>query len=110
MQQYLITGCYTAAALKGMAEKCEDRTEASGAVLALFNGKIDQYFMVAGTSEFLMLAHLPDNDTAAAVASVVIATGTVTNFKVMPLVQMSRMPDIFRSANMAMSKYRPAGS
>ena len=47
MQQYLITGCYTAAALKGMAEKCEDRTEASGAVLALFNGKIDQYFMVS---------------------------------------------------------------
>ena len=97
MQKYLLTGSYTAAALKGMAEKCEDRTEASGAVLALFGGTIDQYFMVVGTSEFLMLADLPDNDTAAAVASVVIATGTVTDFKVTPLVRMSRMPEIFRS-------------
>ncbi len=109
MPQYLVTGCYTAAAFKGMAERCEDRTEASGAALALFNGKIDRYFMVAGTAEFLMLAELPDNDTAAAVASVVIGTGTVTDFKVTPLISMARMPDIFRSANTAMGQYRPPG-
>lgn len=109
MPQYLITGSYTASALKGMAEKCEDRTEASGAALALFGGKIERYFMVAGSAEFLMIADLPDNDTAAAVGSVVIGTGTVMDFKVTPLVPMSKMPDVFRSAQAAISKYRPAG-
>jgi uncharacterized protein with GYD domain len=109
MASYLITGRQTPEALRGMAENCEDRTEALAAGLAAFDGRIDRYFMVLGGLEFVIIADLPDNAAAMAFATVVVRSGTVADFKVMPLMAMSRMPDVFRLANKATAEYRPAG-
>ena len=109
MGYYLITGRYTAEALKGMAENCEDRTEALGKGLAAFGGGIDRYFMALGGLEFVLIAELRDNVTAMAFASVVVRSGTVEDFRVTPLITMTKMPDVFRVANESTGQYRPAG-
>jgi len=109
MAYYLISGRYTAEALNGMAEHCEDRTEALTKGLAAFGGEIDRYFMALGGLEFILIAKLRDNVTAMAFSSVVIRSGTVVDFKLTPLVSMAKMPEIFRVANASTGEYRPAG-
>jgi hypothetical protein len=42
-------------------------------------------------------------------AAVVVASGTVADFKTTPLVPMAEMPQVFRSAQNAMSRYKAAG-
>jgi uncharacterized protein with GYD domain len=109
MATYLIAGRYTPEALRGMAENCEDRTEALGKGLAAFGGHIDRYFMAIGSFEFFIVAELPDNATALAFSTVVVRSGTVEDFKLTPVVAMSKMPGVFRLANQATGEYRPAG-
>jgi len=109
MAYYLMSGRYTPEALKGMAENCEDRTEALEKGLAAFGGGIDRYFMALDSLEFVLIAELRDNVTAMAFASVVFRSGTVLDFKVTPLIAMGKMPDVFRFANESTGEYRPAG-
>ena len=56
MPFYLFTGRYTSEATRGMIDKLEDRTEASGALIAEFGGRIDRYFMALGDLEFVLVA------------------------------------------------------
>jgi uncharacterized protein with GYD domain len=109
MAYYMISGRYTPDALKGMAENCEDRTEALEKGLAAFGGAMDRMFMALGGLEFILIAELRDNVTAMAFASVVARSGTVVDFKVTPLISMTKMPDVFRAANESTGHYRPAG-
>ena len=67
MTYYMLTGRYSAEAPRGMAEKCEDRTEALTKALAAFGGKVDRYFMALDGLEFLLIAELRDNTAAMAV-------------------------------------------
>jgi uncharacterized protein with GYD domain len=109
MAYYLITGRYTPESLKGMAENCEDRTEALQKGLAAFGGGMDRMFMALGGLEFVLIAELMDNMAAMAFGSVVVRSGTVVDFKVTPLITMTKMPDVFRMANQSTGEYRPAG-
>ena len=110
MAHYLLTGCYTAEALRGMVEKAEDRTEASGSAIAAFGGQIDRYFITLDGADFMMIAEFPDNEAALSCASMVIASGTVTNFKVKPVVPMAKMPGVFQTARTVASGYKTAGA
>jgi hypothetical protein len=65
--------------------------------------------MALGGLEFVLIAELRDAMTAMAFASVVVRSGTVADFKVMPLIPMAKMPDVFRAANASTGEYRPAG-
>jgi hypothetical protein len=42
-------------------------------------------------------------------AAVVVASGTIADFKTTPLVSMAEMPQVFRSAQDAMGRYKAAG-
>jgi len=109
MPYYLFTGRYTGEAIKGMIDQLEDRTEASGALIAAFGGRIDRYFMALGDVNFFLIAEFPSNGAAMSCAAVVVASGTVADFKTTPLVLMAEMPQVFRSAQDAMSRYKAAG-
>ena len=109
MPYYLFTGRYTGEAIKGMIDQLEDRTEASGALIAAFGGRIDRYFMALGDVDFFLVAEFPNNEAAMSCASVVVASGAVTDFKTTPLVPMAEMPQVFRGAQDAMSRYKAAG-
>ena len=109
MAYYLISGRYTPEALKGMAENCEDRTEALEKGLSAFGGAMDRMFMALNGLEFILIAELRDNVAAMAFGSVVVRSGTVLDFKVTPLISMTKMPDVCRIANESTGHYRPAG-
>ena len=109
MPYYLFTGRYTGEAIKGMIDQLEDRTDASGALIVAFGGRIDRCFMALGDVGFLPVAEFPSNEAAMSCAALVIASGTVADFKTTPLVPMAEMPQVFRSAQDALSRYKAAG-
>src|SRR3954471_16299956 len=109
MPYYLFTGRYTGEAIKGMIDQLEDRTEASGALIATFGGRIDRYFMALGNIDFFLIAEFPSNEAAMSCAAAVVASGAVTAFKTTPLVPMAEMPEVFRGAKTAMGRYKAAG-
>src|SRR3954451_24683659 len=84
MPYYLFTGRYTGEAIKGMIDQLEDRTEASGALIAAFGVRIDRYFMALGDVDFFLVAEFPSNEAAMSCAAVVVASGTVADFKTTP--------------------------
>jgi len=106
---YLLTGRYTAEALRGMVEKTEDRTKASGALIAAFGGRIDRYFMALGGADFVLLTEFPSNEAATSCTAVVAASGAVVELKTTPLVPMAEMPEVFRAAKQATGGYKAAG-
>jgi uncharacterized protein with GYD domain len=109
MPFYLFTGRYTSEATRGMIDKLEDRTDASGALIAEFGGRIDRYFMALGDLEFVLVAEFPSNEAAMACASVVVGSGAVAEFRARPLVPMARMPEVLRTAKEAAGRYKAAG-
>jgi len=56
MPDYLFTGRYTGEAIKGMIDQLEDRTEALGALIAAFGGRIDRDFTALGEVGFFLAA------------------------------------------------------
>jgi uncharacterized protein with GYD domain len=108
MPYYLFTGPYTGEAIKGMIDQPEDRTETSGALIAAFGGRLDRYFMALGDVDFFLIAEFPSNEAAISCAAVVVASWTVADFKTTPLVHMAEMPQVFRSAQDAVSRYKAA--
>src|SRR3954464_3417873 len=109
MPYYLFTGRYMGEAIKGMIDQLEDRTEASGALIAAFGGRIDRYFMALGGADFVLLAEFPSNEAATSCTAVVAASGAVVELKATPLVPMAEMPEVFRAAKQATGGYKAAG-
>ena len=81
MARYIVTGNYTAAAMKGLLAKPSDREAATGALVAAGGGKLLSFYMTTGESDFLMLVetdNMPDMLAALLVAG---ASGAVSGLK-----------------------------
>ena len=48
MAQYIVTGSYTSAAMKGMIAHPSDREKATAALIAAAGGKLESYFLTTG--------------------------------------------------------------
>lgn len=81
MAQYIITGCYTPAAMKGMIAHPSDREKATGALIAAAGGKLESYFLTTGETDFIM--RVTSNDIAKMLAALMVAgaSGAVTGLK-----------------------------
>jgi uncharacterized protein with GYD domain len=71
MPDYVFTSRYTGEPIKGMIDQLEDRTEALGALIAAFGGRIDRDFTALGDVGFFLAAEFPSNEAAMSCAAVV---------------------------------------
>ena len=81
MARYIITGSYTAAAMKGLLAKPSDREAATSALVTAAGGKLHSYYVTTGDNDFLMVTesdNLPDMLAALIVAG---ASGAVSGLK-----------------------------
>ena len=81
MAQYIITGNYTAAAMKGMIANPSDREKATGALVAAAGGKLESFFVTTGDTDFIMRVTADDITKMLAALMVAGASGAASNLK-----------------------------
>ena len=78
MPKFLIKASYTAEGVRGIAAKGGTaRKEAVEQALAGVGGKVESFYFAFGDHDAYVIADVPDNTTAAAVALTVNQTGVV---------------------------------
>ncbi len=81
MAQYIVTGSYTAAAMKGMIAHPSDREKATAALIASAGGKMESFFLTTGDNDFIIRV---TTDNMVGMLAALIATGAsgaVANLK-----------------------------
>ncbi|WP_413875089.1 GYD domain-containing protein [Albidovulum sp.] len=81
MPQYIITGSYTPAAMKGMIAHPSDREKATGALVAAAGGKLESYYLTTGETDFIMRVTSDNLVRMLAALMVAGASGAVTGLK-----------------------------
>jgi uncharacterized protein with GYD domain len=79
MSFYMIQGGYTAAAIKTMTAKPEDRSVAAAKLAKSLGGKLHSYFMSFGKHDFVAIVQMPDDEAAAACSMAVASAGHVSH-------------------------------
>ena len=81
MAQYIITGNYTAAAMRGMIAKPSDREKATGALVKAAGGKMESFFLTTGDTDFIM--RVTTDDLSKMLAAMIVAggSGAASNLK-----------------------------
>ena len=106
MPKYLLQVNYTLDGVKGvLAKGGSARKAAAQAAAKSVGGKVDSFYFAFGSTDVFVVADLPDNAAAAALALTVTAGGGAT---VSTTVLLS--PDELDRAAEANVKYRPPGS
>ncbi len=79
MPKYLITANYTLEGLKGVRQKgAKSRADAVGDMIKGLGGTMDSFYFAFGPADVYVVADLPDDETAAAIAFTVSAAGGAT--------------------------------
>ena len=79
MPKYLVTANYTLEGLKGVRQKgAKSRADAVGDMIRGLGGTMDSFYFAFGPADVYVVADLPDDETAAAIAFTVSAAGGAT--------------------------------
>ena len=94
MAKYLMVGTYTADGASGvLREGGSGRRAAAAAALASVGGTLESFHFAMGSDEWYVIAELPDNVTAAAIALIGTASGTLRS-RAVPLITPEEMDGI----------------
>jgi uncharacterized protein with GYD domain len=89
--KYLIEANYTADGFAGLIkDTATGRRDAVSRLLKTNGGKLDAFYFAFGSNDVVLIADLPDNETAAAVAVSVCASGVV-RLKTTPLLTVNEV-------------------
>ncbi len=76
MSRYMIQGSYTREGIQGvLKEGGSGRKDAVGKMLADMGGSLESFYFAFGDDDFVVIAELPDNASAAAIGMTVGAAG-----------------------------------
>jgi uncharacterized protein with GYD domain len=105
MAQYIITGSYTAAAMKGMIAHPSDREKATGALIAAAGGKLEAYYLTTGETDFIMRVTASDMTKMLAALMVAGASGAVTGLKTVQCFTSAEFLEAQKAAGAISMKY-----
>jgi uncharacterized protein with GYD domain len=78
MPKFLIQLSYTAEGAKGLLKDGGSaRRKAAADVLAQFGGTVEAFYFAFGADDAVLIVDVPDDETMAAIALTVSATGTI---------------------------------
>ena len=81
MPRYIVTGCYTQSAVKGMIAKPTDRGAAAAALAEAAGATMEHFFLTTGPNDFMMVISVDDVTDLGAALMVAGAAGAVTNIQ-----------------------------
>lgn len=106
MAKYLVTANYTLDGMKGVRDKgAKSRADAVGEMIKSAGGTMEAFYFAFGDADVYVLADLPDDESAAAIAFTVSASGGATTSTVKLLTVEQADAALTHSVS-----YRPPGS
>ena len=106
MARYIITGSYTAAAMKGMIAKPSDRAAATSALIAAAGGKMENYLLTIGDHDFSMIVQTDNLTNMLAALMVAGASGAVTGLKTVQAFTTEEFMAAQKAAGAIAAKYQ----
>jgi uncharacterized protein with GYD domain len=109
MARYIITGCYTAAAMKGMMAHPSDRGAASAKIAAASGGTLEHYFVTTGPFDFLMVVSTEGDDIEGLLAALMVAggSGAISNLQTVRALTSDEFTAVQKTAAKIASAYAP---
>jgi len=105
MPSYLVQVSYTADAVAALIKKPQDRTDVVRKAIEKLGGSMHGLWLSFGDHDVVVLADLPDNSSAAAIALAVAGGGACKSVKTTPLLSVGEGMTALKKA--ATSGYRP---
>ena len=109
MSVYMYQASYSAAATKSLIADPRDRSGQARAAIEACGGTLIGVWMAFGESDIIVIADMPDDESMAAVAMAVSATGAITGGKSTQLLSMDQAVDAMTKAQAASTAYSPPG-
>ena len=78
MAYYLLSGKFSQESMNALVQRPENRLLTTTRLLQGVGGRLHYYFFCFGDYDFVLLYELPDNTSAAALAMVLTASGSVS--------------------------------
>ena len=107
MSVYMFQASYSAAAIKSLIENPRDRTDVARAAIEASGGTLIGAWMAFGENDVIVIAEMPDNESMAAVAMAVAATGAIVGGKTTQLLTMEQAVVAMTKAQAAAKAYSP---
>jgi uncharacterized protein with GYD domain len=105
MPKYLVQGSYTADGIQGvLKEGGTGRKNAVESAIKAMGGRLEAYYFAFGENDVVVIADIPDNVTAVALAMGIASTGTVSTRTTVLLT-----PEEVDQATKKAISFRPAG-
>ena len=81
MPLFIITGCYSPKAAKGMIDNPSDRENAARAIVEAAGGKLHSFYVTTGETDWMAITEFDDGADMIPALLVVGASGAVSNVK-----------------------------
>ena len=81
MPRFIVTGCYTAAAFKGMIANPSDREAAARGLVEAAGGKLETFYMTTGATDFTFTAVIDDAADLLAGLMAAAAAGAISDVR-----------------------------
>ena len=107
MTIYISQGRYTAAAIKGMSAKPEDRSEAVAELFAAAGARLISWYLTLGPYDWLIIAEAPDEPTMISAVLAAAACGRIGQYQ--PSSLLAAVSEDSRSVVAALSEGRAVG-
>lgn len=92
MAKYLLKVSYSAEGIKGvMKEGGTARVATIEKILASVDGSLESFYFAFGTDDVYVIAEVPDQATAMAVAAAVGSSGAISSYETVVLVEPSEV-------------------
>ena len=110
MPFYLFKGRYSTASLKSLVTNPEDREAEARKLIEGLGGKLHHLFFCFGEDDVIALIEAPDDETMAAGALTVGASGTMSGGATTKLMTSKEAMAAMKKAGQAAANYKPVGA
>jgi uncharacterized protein with GYD domain len=109
MPKYISFYSYTPEAWRAMTESPEDRSVAARKLVESVGGKLESFYWMSGRFDGLLIADLPDDQSAGALAAIVKGAGALKEYETHVVTSMDQAPAMLKKAQAAAKTYRAPG-
>ena len=110
MTIYISQGRYTAAAIRAMTAKPEDRSEAIAELLAAVGGRLIGWYLTLGRYDWLIVAEAPDERTLISAVLAAAAGGSLSDITTTVALSAEDTVKAFGQAGELSKRFRSAGA
>src|SRR6516164_7059829 len=107
---YISQGRYTAAAIRAMTAKPENRSEAIAEMLAAAGGRLIGWYLTLGRYDWLIIAEAPDERTLVSAVLAAAAGGSLSDITTTVALSAEDTVKAFGQAGELAKKFRSAGA